>query len=335
LRFLGWGKDRPLSGPVRQCLLQGGPGLPTRLSGLLAERLHCQPDRIHWVSQARQGIGLILESLKLGPGDEVLATDHEYPDCRRQWLQSASRRGFSYREVTVGLPVTSHAQLADDLWSAVRPRTRVVYFSHITCLTALLLPFQELCRRARQAGVVTVVDGAHAPGQVEFSLDKADPDFYCGCLHKWLGAPSHTAFVYARDAWPAPPLSPDPAWPAAEVALQSSTCLESAYQLAQQAREQLSRLTGLEPLQPAGPAWTAAMVAVALPWLQDPLQLQDQLASQGYQVNVHHFGQRTLLRICFGPEDRPEHLQGLLQQLELQLQVERRLSPSHHEAFRQ
>ena len=96
------------------------------------------------------------------------------------------------------LPATSQQNLADDFLKGATSRTRVIFISHITSLTAMRFPVEEICRRARLAGILTVVDGAHAPGQIPLDLDELDADFYGGNLHKWLCAPKGAGFLYAK-----------------------------------------------------------------------------------------------------------------------------------------
>jgi isopenicillin-N epimerase len=134
----------------------------------------------------------------LSAGDEVLATDLEYGAMDRMWDRIAGRAGATYRRVPVPLPVPGDISLADHMWSHVTDRTRLIFVSHITSTTGLVLPIEPLIRRAREAGILTFVDGAHAPGQLDLTLDTLAPDFYTGNCHKWLLAPKGAAFLWVR-----------------------------------------------------------------------------------------------------------------------------------------
>ena len=115
------------------------------------------------------------------------------------WTEVARRTDARLVIANVGLPASDEAELANAMWSAVTPRTRVLFFSHVTSETALVLPAQELCRRAREAGVISVVDGAHGPGHLPLALDDIGADCYAGNGHKWLCAPKGSGFLYVRD----------------------------------------------------------------------------------------------------------------------------------------
>jgi isopenicillin-N epimerase len=134
----------------------------------------------------------------LRAGDEILTTDHEYGATDRTWRLICRRTGACYVQQPIPLPVTTKEEFIERFWAGVSGRTRVIFISHITSPTALIFPVAEICRRARQAGLLTIVDGAHAPGQIDLDLSELGADFYTGACHKWLCAPKGAAFLYAR-----------------------------------------------------------------------------------------------------------------------------------------
>lgn len=156
---------------------------------------------VNMVARSLAGVGQCADGqgrLTLGPGDEILTTDHEYPAMDRTWEFIAARTGARYVHHSMPLPMTTEADFVDRFWSAVTPATKVIFLSHITCLTALIFPVAEICRRAREAGLLTIIDGAHAPSQLPLSLDALGADIYAAACHKWLCAPKGSAFIYAR-----------------------------------------------------------------------------------------------------------------------------------------
>ncbi len=164
----------------------------------LAAFLDASPDRLVYLTNTTTGVNTVARSLCLMPGDEVLTTDHEYGACDNVWEHVCRRRGARYVRHPLPLPLPSPDVAADRVWDGVTPATRILYLSHVTSTTALVFPVGELCRRAREAGILTVIDGAHAPGQTDLHLDALGADVYVGNCHKWLCAPKGSAFLYAR-----------------------------------------------------------------------------------------------------------------------------------------
>jgi isopenicillin-N epimerase len=164
----------------------------------LAEYLGTRRDNLVYVTNATVGVNTVIRSLSLGPGDEVLATDHEYEACDRTWRFLSRKQGFSYKKQSISLPISSAENFVEQLWQGVTARTKVIFLSHITSPTAIIIPVAKVCRRARAQGILTIVDGAHSPGQIPLNLEEIHADFYTGNLHKWLCAPKGAGFLYAR-----------------------------------------------------------------------------------------------------------------------------------------
>jgi len=163
----------------------------------LGEYVGAPADDLVFVPNATTGVNTVARSLGLGPGDEVLSTDHEYGACDNAWEHRCAKAGARYVRAHVPLPFRA-AELADRVWARVTERTRLIQLSHLTSSTALILPLTKLCCRARERGILTLIDGAHGPGQLPLDLAALGADFYAGNCHKWLCAPKGAGFLYAR-----------------------------------------------------------------------------------------------------------------------------------------
>ncbi|MEW6240549.1 MAG: aminotransferase class V-fold PLP-dependent enzyme, partial [Chloroflexota bacterium] len=164
----------------------------------LAAYLSTQAENVVFTQNVTIALNIAARSLGLGRGDEVLGTNHEYGALDRTWRFLAKERGFAYINQSIPVPLANEGQFVETFWQGVTPRTRVIFLSHITSPTATIFPIREIIERARGAGILTVIDGAHAPGQIPLALDSLGADFYGGNLHTWLCAPKGAGFLYAR-----------------------------------------------------------------------------------------------------------------------------------------
>ncbi len=173
-------------------------GLMRDARAALAAYVHTDPDNLVYVPNATTGLNIVARSLGLNPGDEILTTDHEYGALDRTWQFLCRKTGAVYKQQPIPLPVTTAEDFVARVWAGITPRTRVLFLSHITSPTALTFPIAEICRRARDAGIITIIDGAHAVGQIPLDMQAIGADFYASNAHKWLCAPKGSAFLYAR-----------------------------------------------------------------------------------------------------------------------------------------
>jgi isopenicillin-N epimerase len=164
----------------------------------LGEYLNADANDLVYIPNATHGVNIIAHSIQLRPGDEILTTDHEYGACDYTWEFLCARAAAKYIHQPIPLPVHSEEEIVEQFWQGVTPQTKVIYLSHITSPTALRLPVEEICRRARQAGILTIIDAAHSPGQIPVDLHQLNADVIFGNAHKWLLNVKGSAFLYVR-----------------------------------------------------------------------------------------------------------------------------------------
>ena len=165
---------------------------------VLAKFLNCaDKDDLVYVTNPSFAINMIAKSFPLNAGDEILATDIEYGACDRTWDYYCKKKGATYRRQKINLPIINKEQFIEDFFKGCNENTKAVFISHITSATGLILPAAEICAIAKEKGLITIVDGAHAPAHIPLDLSKIQADFYTGACHKWMMAPKGCSFLYA------------------------------------------------------------------------------------------------------------------------------------------
>src|SRR6266508_5344382 len=185
----------------RQPVLFLGRELPELLRKsrhALGNYLKAGPDDLIYIPNATHGVNIVAHSLQLGPDDEILTTDHEYGACDYTWDFVCAKTGAKYIRQLIPLPVSTEDEIVEQFWKGLTSKTKVVYLSHITSSTALRSPVEKICRRARSAGILSIIDAAHSPGQIPVDLQLLGADIVFGNAHKWMLAPKGAAFLYVR-----------------------------------------------------------------------------------------------------------------------------------------
>jgi isopenicillin-N epimerase len=315
----------------------------------LAQFLNIDTDDVVYFSNPTTAINMVARSLNLQPGDEILATDHEYGAMDRTWRYVCNRTGVNYVQQSIPVPVTDKEDFLESFWEGVTPHTRIIFISHITSPTALTFPVVEICQRARQAGLITIVDGAHAPGHIPLDLKAIDADIYTGACHKWLCAPKGAAFLYARKdiqsildplvvSWGYQSEKPGPSqfidyheWQgtrdvAAFLSVPSAInyqkehswdmVRERCHELACQARSEINSLTKLDAISPDSPDWFYQMVTLRLPTEIDHELVKERLYNE-YQIEIltHLWQDQPFIRVSFQAYNEATDLEKLIEAL--------------------
>jgi selenocysteine lyase/cysteine desulfurase len=165
----------------------------------LAEFIGCNRDELALVRNATEANSYIANGIDLKAGDEVLMTDQEHPGGEEPWNLRAKRYGVVVKKITLPKPVPDAGTVLNLFDDAITPRTRVIFFSHITTVTGVVLPGRQICALARSKGILSAVDGAHVTGMMRLNLHDLGCDLYSSSPHKWLQATKGSGFLYVRD----------------------------------------------------------------------------------------------------------------------------------------
>lgn len=292
--------------------------LTAEARAVLAEFVGARTDDLVFVPNATAGLNAVIRSLDIRPGDEVVTTRHEYGAVTKTW------------EVAGAILVQAEPE---EIADAIGPRTRAVSVSHVTSPTALVLPVADICRVAREAGVLAIVDGAHAPGLLPLDVEAIGADLYAGTCHKWLSAPRGSGFLWAREEhhdWLQPVVvswhydegfarrhgwqgTRDPAAAlAVPAAIEAHVALEREGALARCRRLAASFHDRLPPIgpDPAPQMWATAVDT------DDPDELQRRLFDEDrIEVVVREWEGRSLLRISIAPYNDAADVERLLEAL--------------------
>ncbi|NLF72788.1 MAG: aminotransferase class V-fold PLP-dependent enzyme [Candidatus Anammoximicrobium sp.] len=297
-----------------------------RLAGLLG----AEERNLVFAENATAAMNVLAHSLRLGPGDEVLLTDHEYGAVQRIWRHAVeSAAGAVLATASLPLPIEAADQVVEAIFAAVTERTRLLVVSHITSPTAVTLPVEPIVAEAKRRGILVCIDGPHAVAQLPLELERLGCDFYCASCHKWLSAPFGSGFLYVAPqhhglirtpltSWGRLPpgrletwsdefiwygtrdFSPYLTIPAAIDFLEQvgfDRFRRHTHALAQYARQRLVELTGQTPILPDSPDWYGCMAHVPLP-PGDAAALQRQLwADERIEVPIVAWKDRRWIRV--------------------------------------
>ena len=164
----------------------------------LGSFINCSADDIVLTTNPTYAINIIAKSLRLEKGDEILSTNHEYGALDKTWDYYCGKKGAKYIRQHIPIPLESKEQFIEHFWRGYTPKTKAVFISHLTSMSALIFPVKEICEKAKELGLLTIVDGAHVPGHIPLNLQEIKADIYTGACHKWLLTPKGCSFLYAN-----------------------------------------------------------------------------------------------------------------------------------------
>jgi isopenicillin-N epimerase len=164
----------------------------------LSSYLNCMPDELVFMVNPTYAVNTVAKSLNLKPGDEILSTNLEYGASDRAWDFVCDETGAQYVQQKITLPLVSKEKFIAEFTSGITGNTKLIFISHITSATGLILPIEDICKIAREKGILTFIDGAHSPGHINLDFEQLNVDFYTGACHKWMMTPKGSSFLMAK-----------------------------------------------------------------------------------------------------------------------------------------
>lgn len=310
----------------------------------LASFLHAPADRLAFVPNATTGVAIALASTRIAAGDELLTTDHAYRACKNQLARIAEERNARVVIATLPLPFDADAAV-DAITKAVTDRTRVVLLDHITSPTALVLPIERIVPALAARGIATIIDGAHAPGQIPLDVNallELGVTWYAGNNHKWVCAPKASGFVVgttpprpvvvshggSREYGPANRFHAELDWagtydPSSLLAVPTAieqfdwpTVIARNHALAIEARNRLVAALGSSKICDDSVLGTMASVPISI--TGKPLDLEKRLLAEGWEAPIANFHSGPFVRFSahvYNYADQADALAGKLRSL--------------------
>jgi selenocysteine lyase/cysteine desulfurase len=212
----------------------------TRVREKLATLIHADVAEVALTQNATMGMNFLANGIDMGLGDEVIVIEGAHPGGRCGWELRDKRYGAHVRFVTPPSPAESPEQLMALYERATTPQTRVWAIPHLTSgAGAIRFPVDALCRRARERGILSIVDGAQTLGHLKIDVQAMGCDAFFSSPHKWLLAPVGTGLLYIRRA-------AQPRFWTTLASTQWDNHQDGMYRLMQYGTGNLSLLVGLE-----------------------------------------------------------------------------------------
>tara|TARA_B100000809_G_scaffold94798_1_gene93453 strand:- start:5208 stop:6362 length:1155 start_codon:yes stop_codon:yes gene_type:complete len=166
----------------------------------LGHFINCDWDDLIYVTNPTTAMNIVIKGLELNEGDEILTTNHEYGAIDRTWKYYCAKTGSKYVQQNISIPIQSKEKFLTEFWLGLTPKTKYIFLSQITSSTALIFPVKEICDKAKELGLTTIIDGAHVPNHIPLNLKELNPDIYTGACHKWMLTPKGSSFLYVSKA---------------------------------------------------------------------------------------------------------------------------------------
>ncbi len=174
------------------------PGLSANIKKELATFLEVSDEEIIITRNATEALNIAIQGYPFKTGDEVLLHQLDYFSMIECFRMLEKRGKISVKTFDMPLLPVNEDEIVEIYRKMITPKTKVILLTHVSNINGLIVPVAKISAMAKEKGIDTITDSAHALGQVKFSLPALGSDFVGLNLHKWIGNPIGAGVLYIR-----------------------------------------------------------------------------------------------------------------------------------------
>ncbi|VDH92280.1 hercynylcysteine sulfoxide lyase [Mytilus galloprovincialis] len=166
----------------------------------IANFVNANPEDLVFIENVTTGVNTILRSIRFRPDDIILYTNQSYPGVQKACQATARFSDIRSECLHLEYPVHADEEIVKQYveYFEKNPNVRLVIIDHIICFSGLKMPVEKLVMLCNEHGILCMIDGAHAAGQVHLDIESLNADFYTGNLYKWLYTPRGCAILHVK-----------------------------------------------------------------------------------------------------------------------------------------
>jgi len=169
-----------------------------RMVAQLSSIAGCSDEELIITRNTTESLDIIIGGMHWQEGDEAVMAAQDYGAMKNMFKLQAKRHGIVNKIISVPNHPKSDEEIVNLYANAITPKTRLLMICHIINITGHILPVRKICDMAHSKGVEVMVDGAHAFGHFQYSIQDLDCDYYGTSLHKWMSVPLGAGFLYVK-----------------------------------------------------------------------------------------------------------------------------------------
>ena len=174
------------------------PDTNTKIKNELAAFLQVSAEEIIITRNATEALNIAIQGYPFKEGDEVLLNQLDYFSMIEAFRLLEKRGRIKVSSFEMPLLPANEDEIVEQYRKMITDKTKVILLTHVSNINGLIVPVKKIAAMAKEKGIDTITDSAHALGQLPFSLPALGSDFVGMNLHKWIGNPIGAGVLYIK-----------------------------------------------------------------------------------------------------------------------------------------